>query len=77
MATLQEKLIAKYGNPMSDRAGFEKRHMMSLNYPVDVTEKLPILGKSVYCNKDFAGPYLELLRTWIRRGFYAEIHTWV
>lgn len=75
MPTLQEKLIAKYGNPMSDRIGFEKRHMTALNYPTDITEKLPILGKSVYCNKDFVGPYLELLKTWIRRGLHTEIHS--
>lgn len=75
MATLQERLIAKYGNPMSDQQTFEQRHMMLLKYPKDIVDNIPVLGASVYCNKDFAGPYLEFLRLLIRRGLHKEIRT--
>ena len=73
--SVQEKLIAKYGNPMADRAGFEARWMTLAVYPADIATQIPCLGKSVYCHKEAQEPWMRLLRRWIQRGLHREINT--
>lgn len=72
----QDKLIEKYGNPMkseADKIAFEKAHMVSYKYPADIASAIPCLGASVYCNKDFVGPYEVALRHLISKGLHKEI----
>lgn len=74
--TLQEKLIAKYGNPLkseADKKAFEQKHMTLWVYPLDIQQVIPVLGKSVYCNKDFVEPYEKVLRALIHEGLHGEI----
>lgn len=74
--TTQEKLIAKYGNPLkskADQLAFEQKHMVLYKYPVDIFNKIPMIGASVYCNKDFVAPYEKALRYLIEQGLEGEI----
>lgn len=71
--TTTERLIARYGDPLKDRATFEKKWMTLLKYPLDVASHIPALGSAVYCNKDFEVPYLAFLRLLISRGLHTEI----
>lgn len=70
---IQNKLIARYGDPFKDQLAFEKKHMTLLNYPGDIDIAIPALGKSVYCNRDFVEPYLKVLRLLMQRGLHKEI----
>ena len=73
--TPQERFIARYGDPSKDKATFEREWMCVLTYPQDIRDKIPSLGKSLYCNKDFVEKYLRFLRLLIQRGLHKEINS--
>lgn len=73
--TPQETFLKKYGHPVNDKVKFEKNFMEVLIYPSDIAIAIPCLGKSLYCNKDFAPIYVKFLRELIKRGLHGEIHS--
>jgi hypothetical protein len=79
MPTITQKLIARYGNPQNNsknktnQATFEKKWMVVWEYPADIAEAIPSLGKTLYCNKELI-PYLEkFYRELIKRQLHKEI----
>lgn len=75
--TIQDKLIAKYGNPMAGpnaRIEFEKKHMCVYSYPIEIKKAIPVLGPTLYCNKDFVEPYEKALKYLISQGLEGEIN---
>ena len=71
-------MISKYGNPMdSPQASldFQKKYMMLWNYPIEISQYIPSLGKSIYINKDYQPFYEKFLKLLIQRGLHTEIKT--
>lgn len=71
--TPQSVFYEKYGNPLKDQKTFEAKFMKLFDYPSDITQNIPSIGKSIYCNKDFIGVYTSFLRLLIERKLHKEI----
>jgi hypothetical protein len=74
----QSQLIARYGNPLAsadERGKFEKAFMTIWNYPLQIRELIPSLGKSIYINRDFQPTYEKFLNELIRKGLHKEINS--
>lgn len=69
------KLIAKYGNPLINQKAFEQKHMALCTYTPKIKLALPILGASVYCNKDMIKPLTNVLEALIDKELAKEIKT--
>jgi hypothetical protein len=75
--SIQDKLIAKYGNPMksaADKLTFEKKWMELHVYPENIRKAIPALGEKIYINKDFYSTYIRFLSLLIERNLHGEIH---
>lgn len=70
-----QKRIAKYGNPMTDQARFERAWMILLPIPVDIRSYISCLPQRLYINKDMAPHFLKVMRLIISRGLHGEIKT--
>lgn len=74
----QKELISKYGNPLESeisKRNFELKWMMLWTYPIEISSKIPSLGKGIYINKDFQPQYEKFLRLLIERNLHNEIKT--
>ena len=71
----QAQLIERFGNPMTNRAGFERKHMTMLDlYKWDrVIEPLP---SRVYLNRLMVVPLTKVLDDLLFTGLHSEIKTW-
>lgn len=74
--TQQEKLIAKYGNPMLDTRVFEARSMTLWVPSVWISTHIPAIPNKIYCNKDLVKPLESTLLELISLGLAKEIKTW-
>ena len=73
----QRELISRYGDPMESsqaKLEFEKKWMMLWVYPTDIASKIPVLGKSIYINKEFQPIYEKFLKLLIQRNLHTEIN---
>lgn len=81
MATISQKLIAKYGNPKNttknpkNQANFEAKWLTNWVYPADIAAAIPSIGRSLYCHKDLVPVLTKFYRELIKRGLHKEIHT--
>lgn len=71
--TVAEKLTRLYGDPFSDAKTFEAKWMTNFVYPEDVRKAIPVIGNSIYCNKDLVATYTQFLRLLINRKLHQEI----
>jgi hypothetical protein len=74
--TVQEKLIAKYGNPMLDVKVFEVRNLTLWDVPLYINTHIPAIPNKIYCNKDLIEPLHKVFLSLIETGLSREIKTW-
>jgi len=74
--TIQDKLIAKYGDPVIDVRVFEARNMVMWDIPLYINTHIPALPNKIYCNKDLIGPLQKVFYSLIETGLSREIKTW-
>jgi hypothetical protein len=71
----QAQLIARFGNPMTNRAAFERKHMKLVE-----TESYAMHNRNIpsriYMNRLLEDPLDEVMRELIKTGLIAEIKTW-
>ena len=75
MSTYQDRLIKKFGNPMLNRAAFERKHMVLIETD-DYDISYPIIPQRLYLNKLLVLPLMETLHQLNERGLIGEIKTW-
>lgn len=75
MLLVTKKLIERYGNPMKDRAAFEKKHMTLWYLPKDIIQAIPALPVRLYCNKDLIKPLEAALRELIQNDYANKVGT--
>jgi hypothetical protein len=81
MATITQKLIARYGNPKNttknpnNQATFEKKWMVNWAYPTDIKLAIPSLGNSIYCNRELIPTLEKFYRELMKRQLHTEIHS--
>lgn len=69
---IQDKLIKKYGYPSETNKEYLKC-LTVYPYTEKIRNAIPILGKALYCNKDFVAPYELALYKLIEKGLHKEI----
>jgi hypothetical protein len=75
MLLITKKLIERYGNPMKDRAAFEKKHMTLWYLPKDIIQAIPAMPARLYCNKDLIKPLEAVLRELIQNDYANKVGT--
>lgn len=71
---LQDKLIARYGDPTADLKAFESKWMTLWDIPLWINTHIPCLPNRVYINKDMVAPLQSVLEALIQVGLYKEIN---
>lgn len=72
----QEQAIARYGNPLKSKTEsikFQQKWMMLWKYPQAIRDNIPVLGDSIYINKDFKLKYEMFLNRLIDFNLHIEI----
>jgi hypothetical protein len=72
----QAEYIAKYGNPLVSEAkklAFERKFMDVWKYGPTIQTHIPVLGTSIYINKDFRPNFELFLIELIKRNLHIEI----
>lgn len=72
---MSASLIAKYGNPMTNRLVFEKKWMVLVDME-KYDRVITALPSRVYMNKNLEHPLKSVLDRLITSGLYKEIRTW-
>lgn len=70
-----DKLKEIFGDPLKDRADFERKYMTLWTYPADIAEAIPCLGTALYCNKGIVEPLERTYRDLIAKGLHTEIYS--
>lgn len=65
-------LLARYGNPVTSRAAFEKKWMVSHTLPV----RVPRLPLKIYMNRDIVTSFDSILLTLENEDLTKEIKSW-
>lgn len=71
----QAQLIKKFGNPMTDRARFERKWMTLVDLS-DYDFLITPLPTKAYMNKLMQKPFMNVLEDLRATGLYSEIRTW-
>lgn len=69
------RCIARYGNPTTDRVGFEKKNMVLYDIPDEINKAIPVLPNRIYINKEIIEPFTKVLRELVAKGLHTEIKT--
>lgn len=67
--------LAKYGNPLKDKVGFEKKWMILHELPKEITTANKNIPSKVYVNKDFAPVLDNWLNALLESNVLSEIRT--
>lgn len=65
-----------FGDPFTNRAKFEKEHMVTVILPEEVRLKIPVLPAKIYINKVAAPKLIAAYREVMRSGLQSEIRTY-
>ncbi|MDQ6482241.1 M15 family metallopeptidase [Dyadobacter sp. LHD-138] len=71
----QTQLIAKFGNPYTARAKFEKKWMELWDIPQEINDAIPALPNKIYVNYLLIAVLESTFRELIARGLHKEIRT--
>lgn len=69
----QAQLIAKFGNPNTNRLAFENKWMMVWVVPADIRAAIPCMPAKIYLNRLMLAPLEKTLRRLIALGLHEEI----
>lgn len=75
MATTQQKLIQKYGDPTIERKTFEILNLQLWDIPLYYNTMIPALPNRLYCHKDLINPLAIVFEQLCSSGLYREIRT--
>lgn len=71
----QAQLIKKFGNPMTDKAKFERKWMTLVD--LEAYDRIIVpLPSRIYCNKLMVQPLLSVFEKLLTTDLYTEIKTW-
>ena len=70
------ELLARYGNPLTNRIAFTKKWIMLWKVPDDIHKAIPCLPKYFEINKDIQRPLEKTYRGLIDAGLHKEIKEW-
>lgn len=71
-----KQLLTAFGDPITDRARFERDWMMVWDIPDDIDQAIPPLPARIYINKIAQGRLEDAFRAVISAGLAGEIRTW-
>jgi len=73
--TLQEKLLERYGNPLTNQKEFEDKWLTYWDIPLNINTHIPALPNKLYCNIDAIEVFEKWFQEMINHGVYKEIKT--